>query len=584
MQSGPTDADGPAGGPDETASAEGRAGPSRPDVLPRAGGRRLGEVPAGWAFALLGVFLLLLGWLVWSPFPAGVWHDDGVYVLLGRALAEGEGFAYLGVSGTPPATKFPPLYPLTLAGLWTLFSGVGPTTTAAGVLNLVFLAAAGVLFARLLHRWLGATPFEAVAVTALAWLPVTLWRSALIPFSEPLFLLLLVVAVTAAVRAELRPDDGWAWVWFAVAVLLAVHARTAGVAVALAGAGALMVRGRRRAAGLGLGGVVVGMLPWTLWSASAGRRIPEPLRDVLGGYGGWLWEQLRSDPALYLGQLHEQARDLVARTLALLVPLPAGSPSWAPELRWLALAVLVPALFLGFDRIWSRSRTPVLLLFAYLGVVWLWPFRDDRLLAPIAPFLVWTVVEGFRWRGEGSRPDEPVPGTRGAPAGVAKAWRGTGIVWILLFAGVSLVSLADGRAAAGYDVRSRTLARVVGAVDEALPDDAVVGAPELWAGLHLYTGRTVAPSARFLPVRSDGPTGGTPREQHELWMAADLDHLVLEHGGRVHADAVDRVAEVCGDDALRRVASWEGGMLVRLAWSEACRSRLLDEGRDGAEG
>lgn len=537
-----------------------------------------GVLGAPVLFALFGLGLFLLGWLVWSPFPAGIWHDDGVYVLLGRALAEGEGLSYLGVSGTPPAPKFPPLYPLTLAGLWGLFSDVGPVTTAAGLLNLAFLAAAGALFARLLHRRLGASPFEAVLVAALAWLPLTLWRSALLPFSEPLFLLLLVVAVAAALRAEERPGDPWAVVWFVAAALLAVHARTAGVAVALAGSAALLVRGRRRAAGGGLAAVVVGMLPWTIWSARAGDRIPEPLRDVLGGYGGWLWGQIRHDPTLYLGQLHEQARDLVARTLALLVPLPAGSPSWTGDLRWLALVVLLPAFFLGLDRLWSRSRTPVLLLFAYLAVVWLWPFRDDRLLAPVAPFLVWTVVEGFRWRGEGVHVEGAEVDSHGASPGLVRAWRGAGVVWALLFAGVSVASLADGRAAAGYEVRSRTLARAVGAVDEAVPAEAVVGAPEVWAGLHLYTGRTVAPSARFLPVRAEGPTGGTPREQHELWVAADLDHLILEHAGRVHADAVDRVAEVCGGGALREVASWDGGMLVRLDWSPGCRSRLLGGG------
>lgn len=546
-------------------------------------------VSAGWALGALGLGLFLAGLLAWTPFPAGVWHDDGVYLLVGRSLAEGGGLGYWGVPGDPPAAKFPPLYPLTLAGLWSVLPGVGPVTVAASLLNLGFLAAAGALFARLLHRELGWSVRWAVGLAALGWLPISLWRTAFLPFSEPLFLLLLVLGLTAACRVEGRPGDRRALLVLVVAVLAAVHVRTVGIALAAAAVGALLTSGRGRAAAGVAAGVGAGLLPWTLWSGRAAREIAPPLRDVLGPYGPWLVEQVGSAPGLYLATLHAEARDLVYRSATLLLPSPPALEPWMRDLRWWGLLLLLPALFLGLDRLWRRSRTLVLLLPVYLAVVWLWPFRDERLLAPLAPVLILTVAEGFRWSGEGAAlPDggseESVRreggGSGGGPGGVeparrlARFWRGAGVAWAALFAGVSLWGMAGGWIGAGYEIRAERLAAAVRAVDDRVPPGGVVGAPELWAGLILYTDRPAVPSARFRPVRRDGPIWGTEEEQFRLWTAAGVDHLVVE-GASVHAAAVGRLTEACGPGAVRWLATWEGGGLARLEWSPECRRRLV---------
>lgn len=554
------------------------SGPEEPQTV---GPEERSAPGAGWLFGAVGAILFLAGLLVWSPFPAGVWHDDGVYVLLGRALAEGEGLRYVGVSGAPPAPKFPPLYPLTVAGLWGFLSEVGRVATAAGLLNLAFLAGAGALFARLLHRHLGASPRWALGLTLVAWLPLTLWRTALVSFSEPLFLLLFVIGLSAAFRVEARPGDRWAVGLFVLATLAAVYVRTVGVVLAVAVAGTLLIRGRRTAAGGVVAGVGAGVVPWAVWSTRAGREIVPPLRDVLGPYSAWLWRQIRTAPGEYLEALHGSAVDLVHRSASVLLPAPPALEGLFDQLRWWALLAFVPALILGTDRLWKRSPTPTLVLVAYLAVVWLWPFRDDRLLAPVAPLLVLTVLEGFRWAGEGAglsdAREEKAHGdaVRSAPRRLASGWRGLGALWLALFVGVSAWGMAAGWPGAGYEVRSRALARAVRAVDDDAPSGAVIGAPELWAGLHLYTGRTVVPSARFLPVRPDGPSWGTPEEQFRLWAETGVDHVVMEHGGRVHGDAVERLTSICGEEAARTVTSWRGGSLVRLAWSPGCRRRLL---------
>ncbi len=62
-----------------------------------------------WPFGLLGLLLFAVGVAAWRPIPVGVWHDDGVYMLVAKALAEGQGLVYAGVVDAPPAAKVPPL-------------------------------------------------------------------------------------------------------------------------------------------------------------------------------------------------------------------------------------------------------------------------------------------------------------------------------------------------------------------------------------------------------------------------------------------------------------------------------------------
>ena len=112
----------------------------------------------GWdRWATWGVVALVLGMglVIWEPFPPGVWHDDGVYVLLSRALANGEGLRYTGVPGAFLAPKFPPLFPLVLAPVWIVSPSFPENAAFFGAVNLLFLAVFGGLMMAYLRRRLG---------------------------------------------------------------------------------------------------------------------------------------------------------------------------------------------------------------------------------------------------------------------------------------------------------------------------------------------------------------------------------------------------------------------------------------------
>src|SRR5512138_1719756 len=94
-----------------------------------------------------GLKILLLVWAVsLIPFyviafmaPAvGFFHDDGIYAVTAKALAEGKGYRIISLPGDVPQTKYPPLFPLLLAAVWKLFPAFPQN---AYLLKLVPLAA-----------------------------------------------------------------------------------------------------------------------------------------------------------------------------------------------------------------------------------------------------------------------------------------------------------------------------------------------------------------------------------------------------------------------------------------------------------
>ncbi len=541
-------------------------GPGTPDAAsvetrPAPGFRR---PSAGWPFLLLGLALFGVGLSFWRPVPAGVWHDDGVYMLVGQALGQGEGLRYVGVPGSPPAVKFPPGYPMVLAVLWRVLGSVGAVTLAAGLLNLVFLACAGGLFGWVMHRAAGLDRATSVGVAALAFVSADVWRYALVPLSEPMFVL-LAVATLAAWTSAGRPGDRRGATLLALLLVAAVLTRSAGAALVAGFAVAVLVRrGLLVAAAVCAPALAVGVA-WGAWAAERAADVPEGLRDVLGPYGGWLSGQLTTAPASFLAAFPSQARGVFERVFALLVP---GATGWG------LMAVAVPVAVLSAVGLMRLARTlpPVpWVVLAYLGMLLLWPFVDRRLVVPLHPWVLASVCVGALEVGR-----------RVSHRGVRRALGAAVFVWVGAYTVVSAARDARGWAVAGYRLRAGRLAAAVEALAKTAPPDAVVGAPEFWAALHLHGGWSVVPSARFMPRSEDGatPVWGTPTDQLSLWWAAGVDVLLLEQGGLVHGAALDLLEERC-PGAVRILARMPPQILVGLSWDGACARALGLAGTKG---
>jgi len=339
---------------------------------------------------------------------------------------------------------------------------------------------------------------------------------------------------------------------------LATYARTLGVAVLGAGVVVLFLRGRRKASLGAASGTLALLLPWWLWTRRAAETIPDPLKDTLGSYTEWLASQVRTQPQEFADFLWRNVGSLLGRTSGLVLPGLSGG--------WMILGLIViPFLVLGLVDLYERSRILVFtLLFSY-GILLVWPFLDVRLMVPFQPLLVLAVVMGFRrvWVSSASPDRLRVP-----VIGVALAWA-------VLFGSTNGARLASGWVGDSYRIRSSALRDAVATVSERTPLDAVIGAPELWSGIHLYSGRTVAPSARFRPLSGDDPVEGTPAEQVQLWIQAGITHLLLEHGGLVNGEALNRVDAACPAGTVMILDSSDGQLLVSLNWDRECQERAL---------
>ena len=71
-------------------------------------------------FALGGMLLVSAYAIAISLPAAGIFHDDGIYVVTARALAEGQGYRIISLPESPPQTKYPILFPWLLSLVWRL--------------------------------------------------------------------------------------------------------------------------------------------------------------------------------------------------------------------------------------------------------------------------------------------------------------------------------------------------------------------------------------------------------------------------------------------------------------------------------
>ncbi|MCC6365598.1 MAG: glycosyltransferase family 39 protein [Bryobacterales bacterium] len=177
-----------------------RRGTSRAAESATERGRRLA------AFAVLLLALLpaaLFAWNMRRFDHLGYFHDDGMYWVSAKALATGQGYRILSLPGAPFQTKYPPLLPLLLAGVWKLFPAFPRNMPWVMALLALMLPPFLYILLRLLQSW--RCPPN-IALAACAWTalnPYIVFSSVNI-MPDLLVSLLLGACILAAQRSFLR--------------------------------------------------------------------------------------------------------------------------------------------------------------------------------------------------------------------------------------------------------------------------------------------------------------------------------------------------------------------------------------------
>lgn len=349
-----------------------------------------------YVFLAVLVVQLFLTVLVFIPAPHNG-GDNAGYVSLAHSLLDQGAYRELWDPLEPPHTKYPPVFPLFLAGAMAL--GVKGWVGLKAIPFLSTLLAGGFTF--LWVRGRAGITMAAGVTLLLALSDGVLYYSHWI-LSDPTFLALTIGALWALERAgkpqEIRPSSrSWLSLGFALAIL-AYFTRSAGLPLVVA-----------TIAWLGLGRrwkplsafLVAFLLPAALWW----------LRGRSGGgseYGSEFWLVDPYRPELgrvgVTGILTRVWENLLDYTTNLIPEGIVGGNGWF--LLPLGLAVVLLALVGWGRRLGRNAEVAELFLPLYAGLIFLWPgvWSGDRFALPLLPLLLFYAGAALLWILRGLRP------------------------------------------------------------------------------------------------------------------------------------------------------------------------------------
>jgi hypothetical protein len=467
---------------------DGTGNPSSPPGTPRADAPRDGGVTfrgAALTTVAVGAITLVAAMAAIGTWPAGVFQDDGIYVVLAKALATGRGYRYLNIPGAPYGTHYPPAYPAFLALLWKLSPTFPANVALFTFTNAFFLAiaASGAHYFGRVRLRLGNAAAAVVALATVACVPALMFG--VFVLSEPMFMALLFPVLLLAERAG---DTGRSRDALIAGVAGGAFAmvRTMGQFVLPALVLVLVARRRWRSAAATVAGGAAFLLPWHVWVAAHAREIPPVLVGKYGPYSQWLGEGVRANGlGFVIGVVIKNLQSLVGTAWTMF----SGSRfDAAPPSLIVSAAValsLLALLTLGALRV--RRDAPVTLGFVgmYIALVILWPFEPTRFLWALLPLfgLIITAAVRVIWEW------------RPAPASARVVRLGAIATTIVLVAGYATYNVR-GVAQRTWDRAPReNTARATPFVEwvRRFSNDGDVLATDDDALLHLYTGRPTVP-------------------------------------------------------------------------------------------
>lgn len=332
--------------------------------------------------AAIVLVLIPVYFTAWGLPAIGLFHDDGVYVVTAKALAEGQGYRIISLPDEPRQTKYPPLFPALLAVIWK----VGPTFPA----NVPWLKAVPLLAA---FAWFGLTAllFRRLGVNDQVWptvivciasLPSAVYLSTSL-MSETLFAALC----TGTLYCLETLDDTQSGQRLLLAAILAAAAtltRAIGITLVIGGAAWLLLM-RRDLGRFLLFTAVSAMLliPWVTWVSASSE----------GGYYGITnyrdWNILGASSLVPLA-----VRVRVVLVNAMHVALAPASVIGLP-LTSIAAALTTAMLAMGLVRRPVYTRATTWFVVVYLAAVLCWAWPPTRFVIVVLPLLAWIAISGI---------------------------------------------------------------------------------------------------------------------------------------------------------------------------------------------
>lgn len=428
--------------------------PAAGDAVSEPGGSTSSHGPA---VVGLMVFLAALGSQVPEAFAGQLW-EDGLFLVLGKSVARGEGLRLIHLPGGSAAPLVPPLFPLLLGTVGKVWSAFPQNLVLVQIMDSAFLGAGAWLVATCGRR-LDVPPAAVYLGTVAGFLSPHLLDLAVRPFPEPLYLALMALVVLAAGGAR----DGDRRRIVAAGACAGLAALTIPPGVALIPALAVVVGLKRRVGDvvLGVAAAALVTLPWVVMALVT--ETPDPMA-------------LRSMAVARAVTTASGGAGIMGIPALVELALPGLAGWWLYPVGFLvAGAAVLAAASLG------RPGVGLLVVLAFhLGAASLWPGAPERWVWIVFPWFAVLVAVGC------VRAWGLVRATR-IPVAAAAVALGVGFAW-------STVRYLDGQHAARQVAAHRTaVGLLVSSIAQETPEEAVV-ATDADALVHLYTGRLTLPA------------------------------------------------------------------------------------------
>ena len=319
----------------------------------------------------------------------GLFHDDGIYAVVGKAIADGDGYRIVSLPSAPAQTKYPFVYSYLLSWLWTLNPSFPQNIAWLKGLNVtVFLA---IFFVAVIYyrRSASGSTTAAVLFAVLACCNPIIFGFTDYVLSDLWLVLLSLCALVFCAGAESDRAGSYRLLLLTGVIGLACLSRSAALPLVFSGAIHTFTLRGWRAAAMFLLGVSLIVAPWLAWLWFHWQQPMDSLfayysaYDAIGNTGSGQW----------------------TATIQHHLPVVLGNARYLSDmLELFYLTPLLPGigLFIGFfsfiGLVTSARREDVFawsfLIFS-IALLMAWPFHPGRYLAPLTPVILLFLFRGM---------------------------------------------------------------------------------------------------------------------------------------------------------------------------------------------
>ena len=340
---------------------------------------------------LLFLAVISLGYILMVPEVCGLYHDDAIYTLTAKAIAQGDGYRLINLPGAPYQTKYPIIFPAILSIIWKIWPSFPDNLLAMQWLSLLF----GGAFVGLTYLYLVAWGYASRQVAFLA-SALTATSPMFLDFctkimSEMPFAFFLIVSLFALERYLISPTNR-RLVQVGLGMLLTMPYLTRSIGLVIIPAALAVIFFKKKPYFWVALGAVIAAAPWAIWALQGFNSYEFSALRYYTDYLSWWQNSTGIDIQIKI--------TLINLLLACLYIVMSGMFVFSTIIglvhySWIAFIFLgLLSLALLIREIRYRPVLPVILI-SYILLFLIWPWPPNRFLIVVLPFLFTFLLKPF---------------------------------------------------------------------------------------------------------------------------------------------------------------------------------------------